>query len=606
MKKYINEDLIKIIISIILIIISYLIHNETIKYILLIVSYIIISYELYIESFKNIIKLDIFDENFLMIIATIGAFYIKCYNEAVLVILLYQIGEYLSDLAVDNSKKSIEGLMNLKVEKINIIENDKVVTKKIEEAKIDDIFIVKPGEKIPLDGIVIEGESFIDTSSLTGESKPKKVKINDTILSGTINKDSVLKIKSTSTYKTSTTTKILELIENSDNEKSNTERFITKFAKIYTPIVVLLALLITFIPTILGYDFNEWLYRGLVFIVTSCPCALVISVPLGYFCGIGKASTQGILIKGSKELDKLSDIDYVILDKTGTITEGIFEVSEIKSKIDKEEFIQLAASIEENSIHPIATAIKKINKQELLNVKNYKEISGKGISCKIDNKDILLGNYKLLEDNNVEYEKQEIVGTIIYMSINNKYVGHIIISDKIKESAYNIKHLKNNINKDIIILSGDNNNIVEDVSKKIEINKYYGELLPLDKVEHVNNYKKKGKVMFVGDGINDAPVLRIADIGISMGNLGSDAAIEASDIVLMTDNLEKINTSIEISKYTKRKVKQSITFALTVKIIVLLLGLFGISSVLMAVLADVGVTLLVVLYVSTIFYHKYN
>ena len=594
----INKDLIKIILSLILFVISFFISIEFYKLIVLIISYIIISYEMYIEAFKNIIKGELFDENFLMIIATIGAFIIKCYTEAVIVMILYQIGEYFSNLAVHKSKESITKLMDLRVDTINLLENKEVKTTKIENAKIDDIFIVRPGEKIPLDGIVTEGKSFLDTSSITGESTPKKVEKNDEVLSGCINRESILTIKATSTYKTTTSQRIINLIENSNETKSNTETFIRRFAKIYTPIVCLVATLLVVIPTILGLDFNDWLYRALVFLVTSCPCALVISVPLGYFCGIGKSSHEGILIKGSKVLEDLTKESYLLLDKTGTITEGVFEVTKINTSMKENEFLQLIASAENNSIHPIATAIKEKYTGKIKDIKSYKEISGKGISCKIDNKEVLVGNHKLLDDNNIKYDKVTSIGTIIYLAINNEYKGYLIISDKIKDSS---KQLNWNYLKDVIILSGDNENVTKEVGKQVGIKNCFGNLLPEDKVSIVKKYKTKGNTIFVGDGVNDAPVIKIADIGVSMGKIGSDAALEASDIVLMSDDLRKIETSIKIAKITKSKVTQSIIFALTVKFLVLILAAFGLSTILMAVFADVGVTFLVILNVLLIF-----
>lgn len=604
MKKLINKDLLKIIISSLMLIITIFVKNNNLKLLLIIISYIIISYTMYIESFKNIKKGEIFDENFLMIIATIASFLIKNYIEAVLVILLFQIGEYFSHLAVHKSKDSITKLMDLRVETVNVEKDKKIENIPIEKVNINDIFIVKPGEKIPLDGILVEGETYLDTVSITGESVLKKVRKDDSVISGCINKTSIIKVKAISTYKTTTTKKIIDLIENSNTNKSNTENFIRKFAKIYTPIIVLVATLLVIVPSCMGKDLTIWLYRAIVFLVTSCPCALVISVPLGYFCGIGLSSKEGILIKGSKELEQLNDIDYLILDKTGTITEGVFEVTKIKTKLKEKEFLNIIASVEENSIHPIARAIKKENKDKLKTVKNYQELAGLGISCKIDNKFILLGNYKLLEKNNIKYPKEKDLGTIIYLAIDNIYQGHVIISDKIKESSLNIKELKKFIKKDFIILSGDNEEIVKEVANKVGINLFHGNLLPLDKVKYIKKYQQKGKVMFVGDGINDAPVLKISDIGISMGNIGTDAAIEASDIVLMNDNLLTIATAIKIAKKTKRKVVESIILALSVKFIVLVLGLFGMSTIYMAVFADVGVTFLVILNVLTIFYKK--
>ena len=601
MKKYINEDLVKIIISFILFIISFFISSETIKLILIVVGYIIVAYEMYIEAFNDFKEGEIFNEELLMILATLGAFYIHSFEEALMVVLLFQLGEYLEDLAVNKSKASITKLMDLRVDTVNIEDKGKV---KLEEAKVGDIFIVKAGEKVPLDGVVVDGETYIDTSSLTGESVPRKVAKDEKILSGCINKESLIKVQATTTSKDSTVQKIINLIENSNEKKSETETFIRKFAKIYTPIIVVSAFLLVLIPTLMGYNFNDWLYRALVFLVTSCPCALVISVPLGFYSGIGKASKEGILIKGSSELEKLLNIDYLLLDKTGTITEGIFEVTEINTEMDKDKFLNIVASVEENSNHPIATAIKNKNKEKLLEVKNHKEITGKGLSCTINNKEILVGNDKLLNENNISFDKVNKAGTVVYLSINNEYKGYLLVSDKIKETSKSLSEVKEVIKQEIIILSGDSKNIVESVSKEVGADKYYGELLPEDKVEYVEKYKKQGKVMFVGDGVNDAPVIKMSDVGVSMGGIGSDAAIEASDIVLMRDDLSKIKTAVNIAKVTDRKVKESIIFALVVKAIVLLLGIFGLSTIILAVFADVGVTLLVILNVITIFYKK--
>ena len=604
MKKYLNEDLIKIIISIILLISSVFIHNENIKLIVLIISYMVISINMYIKLIKNIKEFEIFDETFLMIIATIGAFFISSYVEAVMVMLLYQIGEYLSELTVSKSKDSIISLMDLRVDMALLDNNGSPKEVQIEKVKLGDIFIVKPGEKIPLDGIVVKGNSYIDTSSLTGESVPKRVRENDEVLSGCINKDGILRIKATKTSKNSTAQKIIELLESYNTNKSNEEKFISKFASKYTKVVVLSTILVVLIPTLLGANFNEWLYKALVFLVTSCPCALVISVPLAYICGIGKASREGVIIKGSKELENLSNIDYLMLDKTGTITEGIFKVNKIETIIKEEELLKIVASAEANSIHPIANAIKDEYNDKLYEVTDYKEISGQGISCIINNQKVLIGNEKLLKSNNIEFNKTTDIGTIIYISIDNKYIGYIVISDKIRKENKDLSILKKCIKKDIIILSGDNENIVKDVAKKVKIDKYYAGLLPKDKVKYVNEYKEKGTVMFIGDGINDAPVIKKSTVGVSMGNVGSDAAIEASDVVLMKDNLMKIKEVINISKFTKKKIKQNIVLALGVKFTVLILSLFGLSTILMATFADVGVTLLSILNVLIIFKKK--
>lgn len=603
MKKFLNEDLIRIIISTLLFIISMFLPTP-IKTIVLVVSYVFISHEIYMEAFEGLKEKDIFNENFLMILATLGAFAIGSYMEAVMVMLLFETGEYLSDVAVASSKKSITKLMDLRSETINLFKDGEIQKVSIKKAKVDDIFVVLPGEKVPLDGIVIEGTSYLDTSSLTGESIPRKVTTNDQVISGSINKDSILKVKATSTYKTSTASKIIDLIENSNNKKTNTETFIRKFSKIYTPVVVISALIIAIVPSLIVGDFKTWLYRALVFLVTSCPCALVISVPLGYFSGIGRASKEGILIKGSRELETLADIDYLALDKTGTITEGVFEVTKVESKTLKEkEFITLVASAEANSIHPIAKAITNYCKEPLEKSTNHKEYSGKGISCTIKNKELLVGNKKLMEENKVELPKEEAIGTVIYVAIDNEYAGCVVISDRIKKSSYALSSLKEDF-KDIMILSGDNEDITKEIAHEVKINTYYNNLLPIDKVEKIKEYQKQGLVMFIGDGINDAPVIKTSDIGVSMGSLGSDAAIEASDIVIMEDDLSKIKTAHNISRLTKRKVKESIIFALIVKFIVLLLGVFGISTIWMAVFADVGVTLLAILNVLTIMWKR--
>ena len=548
---------------------------------------------------------ELFTESFLMVIATLSAFAIGCFEEAVMVMLLFEIGEYLSHLAVHKSKHSIKELLNLKVEKANIIINDEIVTINTKKVQVDDIMVIKKGEKIPIDGIVVEGTTYLNTSSLTGESTPKKVSKNDKVLSGCINKENVIKVQATTTYKNTTTTKILNLIEKSENKKAKTEKFITKFSKVYTPIVVILAFLLTIIPILLGQDATTWIYRSLVFLVTSCPCALVLSIPLAYFSGIGRASKEGILIKGSKELETLNEIKYVVLDKTGTITEGVFEVTKINPMINQpKQLLQIVASAENYSQHPIATAIKNKNKLPLLETTNYKEISGKGISCKVDNKKVLVGNEKLLKDHKIIILPVEEEGTIIHISIDDEYAGYIVISDRIKKSSTKIKELAKNYNKELIILSGDINKVVSLVAAKLGIKKYHADLLPQDKVEIVENLKKSGKVLFVGDGINDAPVIYASDIGVSMGQIGSDAAIESSDIVIMKDDLRKLKTSFEIAKLTRKKVVQTMIFAITAKVVVLLLGALGISTIWMAVFADVGVTLLSVLNVLTIMWKK--
>ena len=595
-----NEDLIRIIISIVFLVLG-MIFNENIY--LLVISYVFVSKEVYFNALKNIKNGKIFDENFLMIIATLGAFYIKEYPEAVLVMLLFSIGEYLSDLAVDNSKKAIVELMDLRSDKVNIKDKGYIDVK---ESKVGDIFIVAPGEKIPLDGIIVNGTSHIDTKSLTGESVPRKVNLNDTVLSGTINLDSVLEIKATKTFETSTASKIIEIIENSEEKKTKTEKFITRFSKIYTPIVVILAILVVVIPVSLEKNFTTWVYRALEMLVISCPCALVISVPLTYFTAIGKSSKEKILVKGSDVIDNLNKIDTIIFDKTGTITKGVFEVIKIKNiNYSKEELLYLVASAEAHSNHPIAKSIKKTYNKELAKVINYKEISGKGIECKINKDKILVGSRSLLEENKIASDETNELGTIIHIAKNKEYLGYIVISDKIKDNAKkSLQELKENGIKNIIMLSGDDASVVSEISKKLKIDESFGNLLPEDKVKILEEYKKNNNVAFVGDGINDVPVIRLADVGIAMGGLGSDATIEASDIVLMEDNLECISKALKISKITRKTVITNITFAISFKVIMLILAIFGITPIWLAVFADVGVTLLSILNSLRIFLYK--
>ncbi len=593
--KIINADLVKLILSLILILIAYLfIENPNIFKTLLFISYIIVSCEVYFNAIKNIKDKEFFDENILMIIATLGAFYIGKYTEAVAVMFLFSLGEYLSEMAVNNSKKAIIELMDLRSENINI-KNVGIVD--ITTAEINDVFIVKPGEKVPLDGIIIKGTSHLDTSSLTGESKPKRVNKNDTVLSGSLNLESLIEVKATSTYKTSTASKIIEIMENSDEKKSNSEKFITRFSKVYTPVVIIISLLVAIIPSIITGDFNTWLYRGLELLVISCPCALVISIPLGFFCGIGRASRERILIKGSDELDRLNKIDTVIFDKTGTITEGTFALTKIVSKnITKEELLKLVATVENNSNHPIAKSIKNAYKKEIVDkVKNFKEISGSGIKCEIDNQKVVIGTSKFLKEEGVNSENIDEIGTVLHVAKNNEYLGYLVINDRIKNNAKkSLNDLKNNITN-IVLLSGDNYKNVENIAKKLNFDDFYGELLPQDKVKIVKDYQKNNYVAFVGDGINDAPVIKSANVGFAMGALGSDAAIEASDIVLMDDDLNQIGEAIKISKMTKIIIMSNITFAITFKIVMLLLAIMGKTSIWLAVFADVGVTLISIL-----------
>ena len=594
-----NSDIIKIIISAVLFVLSLFLKDyEPIYFILLISSYLIVSFSIFIDAFKNILKGDFFDESTLMIIATISAFIIGEYPEAVMVMLLFEFGEYLSDLATSNSKDSITKLMDLRSDYVNLKKGDKFLKSDVKEARVNDLFIVKPGEKVPLDGIIVEGVSFMDTSSLTGESVPRKVEIGDKLLSGFVNTNGLITVKATSEFSNSTASKIINMLENSNEKKTVTEKFITKFSKIYTPLVVLLAILIVLIPVLLGYNFNEWIYKALIFLVTACPCALVISVPLGYFCGVGRASKEGVLVKGSDGLENLAKLETIIFDKTGTITEGKFEVRNIVNKdISKEELLKIAAYLEYYSTHPIALSITSAYNGYIdsAQVHNYKEISGHGIIAYIGDKKYIIGNDKLFFKQGVSVPKVDTIGTVIYIG-TDKCLGYIVIGDKIKHSATNlINDLKMlNINR-LVILSGDNEDVTKKVALKIGIDEYYFNLLPVDKVQKLKEIKSESFTAFVGDGINDALALKEADLGISMGSIGTDAAIEASDIVLMHDNLNDISKAIKIARITQNIIKFNIVFALCFKFLMLVLATFGFASIWLAVFADVGVTLLAVL-----------
>ena len=599
MKIKLNKEIIKIIISAILFVISLFFQDyKTVYLVLLVGSYLIVSYEIFIDATKKLVKGNVFDENTLMIIATISAFIIGEYPEAVMVMLLFEFGEYLSDLAVDNSKKSIIKLMDLRSDYVNLKKGDKVEKIDIKEARIDDIFVVKPGEKVPLDGIVLEGKTAMDTASLTGESVPREINIGDTVLSGFVNGSGVITVKATSVAANSTASKIINMLENSNDKKTKTEKFITRFSRIYTPIVVVLAVLIVLIPTVLGANFNDFLYKALVFLVTACPCALVISVPLGFFCGVGRASKEGILIKGSDGLESLAKLEAIVFDKTGTITEGRFEVREVVSNGSKDELLQLAAYAEYYSNHPIAKSIAmayKGNIDESL-IKDYKEIGGYGVTVLVNGKRVIIGNDKLLNRENIVVDEVQVFGTIIYVAYDGKYLGYLVIGDKIKDSACNlVSNLKKKGINRVVMLSGDTEKMVKMVADKVGIKEYYSQLLPIDKVHKLRKIKNESYVAFVGDGINDAPVIKEADLGISMGSIGSDAAIEASDVVLMRDNLDKIVTAIKISHITQKIVMFNIVFALGFKFLMLILATLGFASIWMAVFADVGVTLLAVL-----------
>ena len=573
--------------------------------ILFVASYLLIGGKVVLTAIKNIARGQLFDENFLMTVATIGAFSISEYQEAVAVMLFYEIGETIQGYAVNKSRSSISSLMDIRADYANIIIDGKEKKVSPETVKVEDIILVKPGEKIPLDGIVVEGESFVDTSALTGESVPRKIAVNDEILSGGINTKGVLKVKVTKKFGESTVSRILEMVENAANKKANTEKFITKFAKVYTPIVVALAILIAVVPSIFIKDalFSTWLYRALVFLVVSCPCALVVSVPLGFFAGIGGASKKGVLVKGSNYLELLKDLETVVFDKTGTLTEGVFTVTEINTNnIQKEKLIEVAAMAESFSNHPIAISIikeygKEIDKEV---IEEYEEIAGHGIKAVINNEEILIGNAKLMNQFNISYNEVDSIGTVVYCAINGEFKGSIVISDKIKENAAEaLINLKAAGVKKTVMLTGDNKKTAEKVGEKVNIDEVHSELLPLGKVKEVEKLlkasNKNGRLAFVGDGVNDAPVLARADIGIAMGGIGSDAAIEAADVVLMKDDINALVDAINVSKKTNKILWQNIIFALGVKVIVMVLGTFGIANMWTAVFADVGVTIIAII-----------
>ena len=643
-----KKDLYKIITSAILFVVALFVpfSNIWINRSIFVLSYLIVAFEILKEAVENIFKGEVFDENFLMSVATIGAFAIGEFPEAVAVMLFYQIGELFQDFAVDKSRESISSLMDIRPDYANVLREEKEEKINPNELKIGEIIIVKPGEKIPLDGVVEEGTSFIDTKALTGESVPKKVYKNDEVLSGCINKDGVLKIRVTKKYDDSTVSKILELVENASSKKSKSEKFITKFAKYYTPTVVIIAVALAIIPPLLinGATFTEWIYRALSFLVVSCPCALVISIPLSFFGGIGGASKNGILIKGSNYLEALANMETIVFDKTGTLTEGVFDVQKIEPLgLTEEELLEIAALAEWYSNHPIAKSIKKAyNKNaEEIKIKDVKEISGKGIIAiieeitdenkklkqdveenfekginahieekkdKIKNsininkyeKQVLVGNEKLMEEYNISFEKSKDIGTILYIAIDGVFSGTILISDKVKDDSVKcIELIKSNGIKQTIMLTGDKKEIAEHISKEIGIDTVHSELLPDGKTKKMEQLLKEKtqnkKIAYVGDGINDAPVLALADIGIAMGAFGSDSAIEAADVVIMTDEPSKINTAIKISKKTMKIVRENIVFAIFVKILVLVLSAFGITTMWAAVFADVGVSVIAIL-----------
>ena len=568
-------------------------------------SYVLVGGEVVLTAIKNILRGEVFDENFLMTVATLGAFFVGEFPEGVAVMLFYQIGEVFQSYAVNRSRKSITSLMNIRADYANVLKDGKEEKVNPETVNIDDVIIIKPGERVPLDGIVLDGTSFVDTSALTGESVPREVSTGEDILAGFINTNGVLKVKVTKNFKESTVSRILELVENASNKKAPTEKFITRFARIYTPIVVFSALALAIIPPLVIKDasFYDWIYRALIFLVVSCPCALVVSIPLGLFAGIGGASRKGILVKGGNYLEALKDVNTVVFDKTGTLTKGVFKVTEINNvDIAKEELIKIAAISESLSNHPIAQSIikeygKEIDSNEL---SDYEEISGHGIKVTINNSQVLIGNYKLMEKFEIKYNNINSIRTIVHVAINNKYKGNIVISDEIKEGSKSaIEGLKAIGVSQTVMLTGDNKSVGEKVASLVGVDKVFAELLPGDKVEKVEdlikNNSTEGKVIFVGDGINDAPVLARADIGVAMGGIGSDAAIEAADVVLMKDDPEALVTAIKVARKTNKILWQNIIFSLGVKVLVLLLGAFGIANMWEAVFADVGVTVIAVI-----------
>ena len=600
------------------------------KLVIFLVSYLVIGGDVLLSAFKNILNGQVFDENFLMAIATIGAFAIGEYPEGVAVMLFYQLGELFQGIAVNNSRKSIVSLMDIRPDYANIKVGEGIKKVSPEEIKVGEIIVVKPGEKVPLDGKIVKGASTFDTSALTGESLPREAKAGDDVLSGFINKNGLIEIQVAKVFSESTVSKILYLMENAGSKKSKTENFITKFARYYTPVVVITALIVAIFPPLLiqGATFSDWIYRALIFLVVSCPCALVISIPLGFFGGIGGASRHGILIKGTNYLEVLNNLESVVMDKTGTLTKGIFKVTEVnaennikindfqnnKTELTKPLLLKYAAHIEKFSNHPIAQSIvaeyeNSVSKVDENVVKDFEEISGFGIKVNINNHQFLAGNSKLMNLGNITFDKKENLGTAIYLAADGKYIGNILISDEVKEdSARAIKGMKENGVKEIVMLTGDNEAIGKNIAEKLGIDKVFTELLPNEKVEKLEEIYKtkseKGKVAFVGDGINDAPVLARADLGIAMGGAGSDAAIEAADVVIMNDEPSKIVTAIKIAKKTKEIVWQNITIAFAVKIVVMALGLFGDATMWEAVFADVGVALLAVLNATRVL--RYN
>lgn len=593
---------------------------DTIELIVFLLIYLATARDIVIHALKNLFKGKALDEQFLMSVASLGAFFVGEYPEACAVMLFYLVGELFQDYAVDQSRDSITELMDIRPDYANRIGTDKKMEKvEPNQVKVGDLILVKPGERVPLDGVIVEGQGSLDTSSLTGESLPREVASNDAVISGSISISTALTIRVTKAFGESTVSKILELVEHASSKKAKTEKFITRFAKIYTPIVVGLALALAIVPPLVssfafGADigdfygtWNDWIYRALTFLVISCPCALVISVPLSFFAGVGAASTKGILIKGSNYLELISGVDTIVFDKTGTLTKGVFKVTDIHTKVSKEQFLKNAAIAEMYSNHPIAKSVKEAFMQ--MNLQAYQEIEdrqseirieeihGKGIKARMDNNLILVGNAKLMETYDISYEPTNEAATVIYVALDNQYLGYALIEDQIKEtSKETIRLLKKLGVKKTVMLTGDRKEIAEKIGAELDLDDVSSELLPADKVDYVEQLLKESKALaFVGDGVNDAPVLARADVGIAMGAMGSDAAIEAADLVLMDDNPIKITKAIQISAKTLRIAKQNIIFALVVKIVVLALAALGIASMWLAVFADVGVCVLAII-----------
>jgi Cd2+/Zn2+-exporting ATPase len=584
---------------------------------LFIVSYLIVGGDIVLKALKNIARGRVFDEFFLMSIATVGAFVIGEYPEGVAVMLFYQVGELFQSIAVNRSRKSISDLMDIRPDYANLKAGDEIKRVSPEEVDIGDLILIRPGEKVPLDGKIVDGLSAMDTSALTGESVPREVAPGDDVLGGFINKNGVLTVQVSKVFEESTVAKILDLVENASSKKAPTENFITKFARYYTPFVVIFALLLAVVPPLLisGASFSDWVYRALVFLVISCPCALVVSIPLGFFGGIGASSKNGVLIKGSNYLEALNDVKYVVFDKTGTLTKGSFKVNSMvpDNGWSAEELLQYAAYAELHSTHPIAQSIREAYGQELdeQQLTDYNEISGHGIEVKLAGKTVLAGNAKLMNRENITFTPPEELGTIVHVAVDGQYAGYLAIADEIKpDSVKAVRSLKKLGIKKIIMLTGDNKAVAEDIGRKLGVDEIRAELLPQHKVEELEKLDAakaaKEKIIFVGDGINDTPVLARADVGVAMGGLGSDAAIEAADIVIMTDEPSKLSSAIHIAKATRRIVWQNILFALVVKGIFLLLGAFGIATMWEAVFSDVGVTLLAVLNAMRVLKIKVN